>query len=61
MLQQVLRSPHKREFYGARMATFGAKTFGEFLRMQVRYTVEDQAGLIRCPTLVTEGEGDFAS
>lgn len=60
-LQQVLRDPHKREFYGARMATFGAKTFGEFLRMQVGYTVEEQAGLIRCPTLVTEGEGDFAS
>ena len=60
-LQRQLDDPHKREFYGARMATFGAKTFGEFLRKLPRYTVEAQASLIRCPTLVTEGEGDFAS
>jgi pimeloyl-ACP methyl ester carboxylesterase len=60
-LQQQLDDPRQREFYGARMATFGAKTFGEFLRMLARYTVEAQASLIRCPTLLTEGEGDFAS
>jgi X-Pro dipeptidyl-peptidase-like protein len=60
-LQRQLDDPRKREFYGARMATFGAKTFGEFLRMQARYTVEDKARLIRCPALITEGEGDFAS
>jgi hypothetical protein len=60
-LQQQLDDPKRREDYGARMATFGAKTLGEFLRMQVGYTVEDTAALIRCPTLVTEGEGDFAS
>jgi hypothetical protein len=60
-LQRQLDDPRKREFYGARMATFGARTFGEFLRMQGRYTLEDQARLIRCPTLLTEGEGDFAS
>jgi len=29
--------------------------------MQVDYTVGDKAASIRCPTLVTEGEGDFAS
>jgi pimeloyl-ACP methyl ester carboxylesterase len=60
-LQRQLDDPRKREFYGARMATFGVRTFGEFLRMQVRYTLEDRARLIRCPTLVTEGERDFAS
>jgi pimeloyl-ACP methyl ester carboxylesterase len=60
-LQRQLDDPRQRELYGARMATFGAKTFGEFLRMQARYTVEAKASLIRCPTLVTEGEGDFAS
>jgi alpha-beta hydrolase superfamily lysophospholipase len=60
-LQRQLDDPRQRELYGARMATFGAKTLGEFLRMQARYTVEDNARLIRCPTLVTEGEGDFAS
>jgi hypothetical protein len=60
-LQQQLDDPKKREYYGSRMATFGAKTLGEFLRMQVGYTVENKAALIRCPTFVTEGEGDFAS
>jgi hypothetical protein len=42
-------------------APLGAKTLGEFLRMQPHYTVLDRAAAIRCPTLVTEGEGDFAS
>lgn len=60
-LQRLLEDPRKREWYGARMATLGAKTLGEFLRMQPRYTVQDRVQGIRCPTLVTEGEGDFAS
>ncbi len=60
-LQRRLEDPRKREFYGARMATLGAKTLGDFLRMQPRYSVQDRVQGIRCPTLVTEGEGDFAS
>jgi Alpha/beta hydrolase family len=60
-LQRQLEDPHKREWYGARMATLGAKTLGEFLRMQPGFTVQDRAQSIGCPTLVTEGEGDFAS
>ena len=60
-LQRRLEDPRKREWYGARMATLGAKTLGEFLRMQPDYTVQDRVRGIRCPTLVTEGEGDFAS
>jgi pimeloyl-ACP methyl ester carboxylesterase len=60
-LQRRLEDPRKREWYGARMATLGARTLGEFLRMQPRYSVQDQTRGIRCPTLVTEGEGDFAS
>ncbi len=47
--------------YGARMATLGAKTLGEFLRLQPAYTIQERVKEIRCPTLVTEGEGDFAS
>ena len=43
------------------MATTGAATVGDFLRTQVHYTVEKLAAQIACPTLVTEGEGDFAS
>ncbi|MFM7677118.1 MAG: alpha/beta hydrolase family protein [Synechococcus sp.] len=60
-LQQQLNDPLQRHFYDPRMATFGTRTLGEFLRMQVHYSVENLARLIRCPTLLTEGEGDFAS
>jgi len=60
-LQHLLDDPHKREWIGARMATTGAATVGDFLRTQVHFTVEKQADRIACPTLVTEGEGDFAS
>lgn len=60
-LQRLLDDPRRRQFYAPRMATFGASAVGEFLRMQVGYTVEDRARLIRCPALLTEGEGDFAS
>jgi hypothetical protein len=60
-LQRRLDDPHKREWYGARMATLGTKTLGQFLRLQPSYTVEERLQEIRCPTLVTEGEGDFAS
>ncbi len=60
-LESLLADPHGREYFGARMATFGAGTVGDFLRMQPAYTVESCASRIRCPTLLTEGEGDFAS
>ena len=60
-LQRRLEDPRKREWYGARMATVGAKTLGEFLRLQPAYSLLDSVPGIRCPTLVTEGEGDFAS
>jgi pimeloyl-ACP methyl ester carboxylesterase len=60
-LQQLLDDPHKREYFGARMATMGAATVGDFLRLQPAYSIEHTAKSIRCPTLLTEGEGDFAS
>ncbi|MES1180754.1 MAG: alpha/beta hydrolase, partial [Verrucomicrobiota bacterium] len=60
-LEGLLSSPQKREWYGARMATMGAKTPGDFLRQQPAYSFESMAGQIQCPTLVTDGEGDFAS
>ncbi len=60
-LQRLLDDPHKREYFGARMATMGAGTIGDFLRLQPAYSIENTAQLIRCPTLITEGEGDFAS
>lgn len=58
--ERLLQDPHKREYFGARMATMGAKTVGDFLRMQPLYTVEGLASKIRCPVLLTEGENDFA-
>jgi hypothetical protein len=60
-LEDLLGTPQKREWYGARMATLGAKTVGDFLRLQPAYSVETMAREIQCPTLITDGEGDFAS
>jgi hypothetical protein len=60
-LEDSLNSPQKREWFGARMATLGAKTVGDFLRQQPGYSCETVADKIQCPTLVTDGEGDFAS
>ena len=34
---------------------------GDFLRMQAGYTLDGNATLIRCPKLVVDCEGDFAS
>jgi hypothetical protein len=36
-------------------------TFGAWLRTMTGYTLRDRAGAITCPTLLTDGEGDFAS
>lgn len=60
-LATLLDAPHGREWYGARMATQGAATVGEFLRMQPEYTLEGRVAGIECPVLLTEGEGDFAA
>ncbi|MDT5323927.1 MAG: hypothetical protein QOF25_1079 [Mycobacterium sp.] len=38
----------------------GATRWATF-RNQLTFTLEDVAADIRCPTLLTEGEGDFAS
>jgi dienelactone hydrolase len=54
----MLADPHRREYYGSRMATFGANSMREFLRMLSGYTVRDRAGRISCPTLVTGNEAD---
>jgi hypothetical protein len=60
-MEEMLASPQKREWYGARMRTLGAATVGDFLRLQPAYTVQSMARAIACPTLITDGEGDFAS
>lgn len=60
-LQGLLDGPRNIEFYGARMATQGAVTFGDWCRINADYSLVGCADRISCPTLVTEGEGDFAS
>ncbi len=60
-LEDLLASPSKREWYGARMRTMGAASVGDFLRLQPAYSMQSMASDIRCPTLITDGEGDFAS
>jgi pimeloyl-ACP methyl ester carboxylesterase len=60
-LDGFLAKPRDREFYGSRMAAMGSPTFGAWLRTLTGYTLEGRAPNITCPTLVTEGEGDFAS
>lgn len=60
-LQELLTGPRNIEWYGSRMATMGATTVGDFIRRQLMFTLEDVVTDIRCPTLLTEGEGDFAS
>jgi pimeloyl-ACP methyl ester carboxylesterase len=60
-LQAMLEGPRNTEFWGARMATHAQRTFAGMLRELDRFDLTDVAGQIHCPTLVTEGEGDFAS
>lgn len=60
-LEAMLKAPGKLEYFGSRMATQGAGSVGDFLRLQPLYTLDGHAPLIRCPTLVVDCEGDFAS
>jgi hypothetical protein len=61
LLEPALDVPAMHAMLAPRMTTMGARTVGDFLRMQVGYTLEGHANLIRCPTLVVDCEGDFAS
>jgi hypothetical protein len=60
-LQKVVAGPRNVEWYGSRMAAMGTTTVGDFLRKQLTFTLEGIAAGIKCPTLLTEGEGDFAA
>jgi pimeloyl-ACP methyl ester carboxylesterase len=60
-LEGFLADDRSAEFYGARMTAMGAASFGDWLRLLGRYSLAGRAERIACPTLVTEGEGDFAS
>jgi pimeloyl-ACP methyl ester carboxylesterase len=60
-LDGFLAGDRNRELYGSRMAAMGAESFGDWLRLLGTYTLDGYAADVSCPTLVTEGEGDFAS
>jgi pimeloyl-ACP methyl ester carboxylesterase len=60
-LQTTLTGARNVEWFGSRMAAMGTGTVGDFLRKQLDFTLADVAADIRCPTLLTEGEGDFAA
>ncbi|HEV7423338.1 MAG TPA: alpha/beta hydrolase [Mycobacterium sp.] len=60
-LQGAIDGPRNLEWYGSRMAAMGGTRVGDFIRHQLTFTLDGVAAHIRCPTLVTEGEGDFAS
>jgi hypothetical protein len=60
-LQALLAGSRSVEWYGSRMAAMGATGVGDFIRTQLTFTLDGVVGDIRCPTLLTEGEGDFAS
>lgn len=60
-LQDLLGGPRNLEWYGSRMAAMGATTVADFIRKQLRFTLDGVVADIRCPTLLTEGEGDPTS
>lgn len=60
-LQALLDGSRNVEWYGSRMAAMGATRVGDFIRTQLTFSLDGIAADIRCPTLLTEGEGDFAS
>lgn len=60
-LQALLAGSRNVEWYGSRMAAMGATRVGDFIRTQLTFSLEGVAAAIGCPTLLTEGEGDFAS
>lgn len=60
-LQGLLDGPRNNEYYGARMATHGQTTVAGMFREMAAFDCTALVPDIRCPILVTEGEGDFAS
>jgi len=60
-VEAMLDGSRNRFFLGSRMAAMGATTVGDWLRTLTAYTLEHRVQDISCPTLITEGEGDFAS
>jgi hypothetical protein len=60
LLAPLLATPAARRTWRPRMAAHGTTTLRAYLRALLEFTLADRAREIRCPTLVTEAEGDFA-
>ena len=60
-LQKLLADPEQRRFFAPRMATLGAKTVGEYMRRQARFSLTECIEQIQMPVLVLDSAGDFAS
>jgi hypothetical protein len=61
VLQRLLDHRPMRAMLLPRILTLGATTVGEFMRRQAAFTLDGITDRIRCPTLVVDCEGDFAS
>jgi pimeloyl-ACP methyl ester carboxylesterase len=59
--EPLLESEHGRRFFPPRMATQGARTVQEYVRMALDYTNAGHAPKIACPTLVCDNETDVVS
>jgi X-Pro dipeptidyl-peptidase (S15 family) len=54
------KSARSEEMFGARMAAHGVQTVRGWAREMASWTLEGRAHRITCPTLIVEGEHDFA-
>jgi dienelactone hydrolase len=61
ILAPMLNAPGARRTWLPRMAAHGTATLRGYVRALSDFTLAGRAAQIRCPTLITEAEGDFAA
>lgn len=59
--QSLLSAPNLKAFLGPRMVTHGLTSVRQYFRDLLRYTNEDTAAAITCPSFVTDNETDTVS
>jgi hypothetical protein len=59
--QSLLTVPELRAFLAPRMATHGLTSVREYFQDLLRYTNQDKAAAITCPSFVTDNETDTVS
>jgi dienelactone hydrolase len=60
ILAPMLNAPGARRTWLPRMAAHGTATLRGYVRALSDFTLAGRAAQIRCPTLITEADGDFA-